>query len=214
MPIRILLADDHAVVREGLRTILEAQGDMNVVGEAGNGREALDKAVSLRPDIILMDISMPELSGIDATRMILMQVPAAKIIVLSTHHTTEYVSRAMQAGARAFIHKESAGCSVVNAVRAVMKGRQYFSEGIVAPNIKRSGSPVHPQTPLGSLSRRERETLQLVVEGNTNATIAELFNVSQKSVETYRSRLMVKLDINNVPALVIFALQHGVISLP
>jgi len=95
-----------------------------------------------------------------------------------------------------------------------MKGRQYFSEGIVATNIKHSGSLVHAQTPLGSLSRRERDTLQLVVEGNTNATIAEIFNVSQKSVETYRSRLMVKLDINNVPALVIFALQHGVISLP
>ena len=214
MPIRILLADDHAIVREGLRTLLEAQGDMNVVGEAGNGREALDKAVSLRPDAILMDISMPELSGIDATRLILLQVPVAKIIVLSTHHTTEYVSRAIQAGARAFIHKESAGSSVVNAVRAVMKGRHYFSEGIVAPQIKRSGSPTDSKSPLESLSRRERETLQLVVEGNTNATIAELLNVSQKSVETYRSRLMVKLDINNVPALVMFALQHGVISLP
>lgn len=214
MPIRILLADDHAIVREGLRTILEAQGDMNVVGEAGNGREALDKTLLLRPDIILMDISMPELSGIDATRLILMQIPAAKILVLSTHHSTEYVSRAMQAGARAFIHKESAGSSVVNAVRAAMKGRQYFSEGIAAPNVKRSGSPAHPQTPLGSLSRRERETLQFVVEGNTNATIAELLNVSQKSVETYRSRLMVKLGIDNVPALVLFALQHGVITLP
>jgi DNA-binding NarL/FixJ family response regulator len=214
MPIRILLADDHAIVREGLRTILEAQGDMNVVGEAGNGRDALDKTVLLRPDVILMDISMPELSGIDATRLILMQVPAAKILVLSTHHSTEYVSRAMQAGARAFIHKESAGCSVVNAVRAVLKGRQYFSEGIAAPNLKRSGGPINNQTPLGSLSKRERETLQLVVEGNTNATIAELLNVSQKSVETYRSRLMVKLDIDNVPALVMFALQHGVITLP
>ena len=214
MPIRILLADDHAVVREGLRTILEAQGNMKVVGEAGNGREALDKAVLRRPDIILMDISMPELSGIDATRMILMQVPAAKILVLSTYHTTEYVSRAMQAGARAFIHKASVGFSVVNAVRAVMKGRLYFSDGIIAPKMKLSGSPVHPQTPLESLSRRERETLQLIVEGNTNAMIADKFNVSQKSVETYRSRLMVKLDIDNVPALVMFALQHGVISLP
>ncbi|KIH77217.1 two component transcriptional regulator, LuxR family [Geoalkalibacter ferrihydriticus] len=214
MPIRILLADDHAVVREGLRTLLEAQGDMKVVGEAGNGREALNKAVLLNPNIILMDIAMPEVSGIDATRMILLQVPAAKILVLSTYHTTEYVSRAMQAGARAFIHKASAGFSVVNAVRAVMKGRLYFSDEIVAPKLKRTGSPVCPKTPLESLSRRERETLQLVVEGNTNATIAEKLNVSQKSVETYRSRLMVKLDIDNVPALVIFALQHGVISLP
>ncbi|MBC8017195.1 MAG: response regulator transcription factor, partial [Verrucomicrobia bacterium] len=156
-----------------------------------------------------------ELNGIDATRMILMRVPTVRVIILSMYHTNEYVIRAMRAGARAYLLKESAGCSAVNAVRAVMKGRQYFSEGIVAPNKKCSaGSPDYPQTPLGSLSRRERETLQLVVEGNTNATIAELFNVSIKSVETYRSRLMMKLDINNVPALVIFALQHGVISLP
>lgn len=214
MPIRILLADDHAVVREGLRTILEAQGDLKVVGEAGNGHEALDKTLLLRPDIVLMDLSMPELSGIDATRKILMQVPTTRIIVLSTFHSTEYVSRAMQAGARAFIHKMSAGGSVVTAVRAVIKGRQYFSDGIEAPKVKRSGSPVQPKSPLDSLSRRERETLQLVVEGNTNAAIAEIFNVSQKSVETYRSRLMVKLGIDNVPALVMFALQHGVISLP
>lgn len=214
MPIRILLADDHAVVREGLRTILEAQGDMNIVGEASDGREALNKAEVLRPDVIIMDISMPEFNGIDATRMILMSLPSTKVIILSMHHTTEYVSRAMQAGARAFILKESGGCSAVNAVRAVMGGRRYFSEDIKAPNLKRSGSPSHPQTPLESLSRRERETLQLVVEGNTNATVANIFHVSIKSVETYRSRLMIKLDISNVPSLVIFALQHGVISLP
>src|SRR5674476_286930 len=130
MPIRILLADDHAVVREGLRTILEAQGDMNIVGEASDGREALNKAEALRPDVIIMDISMPEFNGIDATRMILMSLPSTKVIILSMHHTTEYVGRAMKAGARAFILKESAGSSAVNAVRAVMRGRLYFSEGI------------------------------------------------------------------------------------
>lgn len=214
MSVRILIADDHAIVREGLKTILEAQSDIQIVGEAGNGREALEKAEALRPDVIMMDISMPELSGIEATRMILLSVPTVRIIILSMYHTNEYVIRAMKAGARAYLLKESAGCSAVNAVRAVMRGRQYFSEGIEAPQMKRTGRPDLPQTPFDSLSRRERETLQLVVEGHTNAAIAELFNVSTKSVETYRSRLMQKLDINNVPALVIFALQHGVISLP
>jgi DNA-binding NarL/FixJ family response regulator len=214
MSVRILLADDHAVVREGLRTILELQGDMEIVGEARDGRDALNKAEALRPDVILMDISMPELSGIEATRMIYMRVPTSRVIILSMYHTNEYVSRAMQAGARAYLLKESAGCSAVNAVRAVMRGRQYFGEGIESPKMKRTGCSANPQTPLESLSRRERETLQLVVEGNTNAAIAELLNVSQKSVETYRSRLMQKLDLNNVPALVMFALQHGVISIP
>ncbi len=211
MSVTILIADDHAIVREGLRTILEAQSDMVVVGEAGDGCEAVEKAELFRPDIIMMDISMPELSGIDATRQILARMPATRIIMLSMYHTNEYVIRAMKAGARGYILKESAGCSAVNAVRAVMRGRQYYGEGIVAPNMKKTPFPI---TPLDSLSRRERETLQLVVEGNTNATIADIFQVSIKSVETYRSRLMMKLEISNVPSLVIFALQHGVISLP
>lgn len=214
MTVRILIADDHALVREGLRTILEAQGDMDIVGEAGDGREALKMAEALKPDVIFMDISMPELNGIEATRMILLRLPTVRIIMLSMHHTKEYVNRAMQAGARAFLLKESAGPGAVNAVRAVMRGRQYFDAGIEAPPVKRSYSPISPKTPLESLSRRERDTLQMVVEGNTNAVIAELFKVSTKSVETYRSRLMLKLDISNVPALVIFAIRHGVISLP
>jgi DNA-binding NarL/FixJ family response regulator len=213
MPIRILIADDHSVVREGIRVILEAQCDINIVGEAVDGRDALKKAESLRPDVILMDISMPELSGIEATRLIHMRVPTARVIILSMHHTNEYVRRAMQAGAQAYLLKESIGCSAVDAVRAVMRGRLYFDEGIEAPQ-NRPDSHTLPQKLLNSLSRRERETLQLVVEGNTNAIIAGMFNVSTKSVESYRSRLMHKLDITDVPSLVIFALQNGVIVLP
>jgi len=213
MPVRILIVDDHAVVREGLRTILQAQGDMEVVGEAMDGREALNKAEVLKPDVVFMDISMSTLNGIEATRMIHLRMPTVRVIILSMHHTNEYVIRAMQAGARAFLLKESASFSAVSAVHAVMRGRQYFDVGIEAPHNKRSGL-VSPKTPLESLSRRERDTLQLVVEGNTNAEIAEIFKVSTKSVETYRSRLVLKLGISNVPALVIFALQHGVISLP
>jgi DNA-binding NarL/FixJ family response regulator len=214
MAVRILITDDHAVVREGLRTILQAQVDMEVVGEAVDGREALSKAEALRPDVVLMDISMPKLSGIEATRLIRLRLPTVRVIILSMYHTNEYVIRAVQAGARAYILKESAGTNAVNAVRAVMRGRQFFDEGVEAPRVKRSVSPSPPKTPLESLSRRERETLQLVVEGHTNLDIAELFKVSTKSVETYRSRLMLKLGISNVPSLVIFSLQHGVITLP
>ena len=214
MAVKILIADDHAVVREGLRTILEVPGDFEIVGEAGDGRDAVYKAELLEPDVILMDISMPELNGIDATRLIRERLPAARVIILSMHHSNEYVMRAMQAGARAYILKESAGCNAVYAVRAVMRGRLYFGDGVEAPQMKNYLIPAPPQSPLDRLSRRERETLQLVVEGNTNVTIAERFNVSTKSVETYRSRLMLKLNISNVPALVIFAIQYGVISIP
>lgn len=210
MPVRILIADDHAIVRDGLKMILESQREMSVVGEAKNGREALEQAVALRPDVILMDISMPELNGIEATRMIHEQLPKARIIILSMHHTDEHVFRGCQAGAMAFLLKESAGASVVKAIAAVMRGKTYFGEGVQSPDMSLYGSRVQQQSPLDSLSLREREVLQLVVEGNTSARIAEALSLSPKSVETYRSRLMLKLGISNIPSLVKFALQHGI----
>jgi len=211
--IRILIADDHAVVRDGLTMILESLNDLTVVGEAGNGREALAQAEALSPDVIIMDIAMPELNGIEATRMICERLPAVRVIILSMHQTIEHVFRALQAGARAYLLKESAGFSVVAAVRAVMRGQHYFGEGVEAPIKLKSDYHALTQSPLNSLSRRERETLQLVAEGNSNTTIAELLHISPKSVETYRSRLMLKLGVCNVADLVKFALQHGVTSL-
>lgn len=213
MPVRILIADDHAIVRQGLKMILESLSDMVVVGEAGDGREALAQAEAQKPDVIIMDIAMPELNGIEATRMICKRLPAIRVIMLSMHQTNEHVFRAMQAGARAYLLKDSAGFSVVNAVRAVMRGQLYFGEGIEAPNKLKSGSHALPQSPLDSLSRRELETLQLVAEGKSNAAIAEILNISPKSVETYRSRLMLKLDVSTVSDLVKYALLHGVTSL-
>jgi DNA-binding NarL/FixJ family response regulator len=213
MPVRILIVDDHAVVREGLKMILELMSDLSVVGEAKNGREALEQAEALGPDVIIMDIAMPEMNGIEATRMICERLPMARVIILSMHQTNEHIFRAMRAGARAYLLKDSAGFSVVAAVRAVMRGQHYFGEGIEAPLKLKSVHNVLTQSPLDSLSRRERETLQLVAEGNSNTTIAELFNISSKSVETYRSRLMLKLGVCNIADLVRFALQHGVISL-
>lgn len=206
MSIRILVADDHAIVREGLALILESSG-MLVVGEAGDGRDAIVLAETLRPDVVVMDIAMPELNGIDATRLIHERFPEIRVIVLSMHNTSEHVFRAMQAGARAYLLKESAGVGLVDAVRAVTRGERYFGEGVDAPLAAQAS-----RSPLDSLSPREREVIQLVVEGRTSAEIAELLSLSPKSIETYRSRLMVKLGVANLPALVKFALQHGITS--
>jgi len=211
MAVRIMIADDHALVREGLKMILEATDGMTVVGEAIDGRDAIEKAVELKPDIIVMDISMPEMNGIEATRMICERLPSVRIIILSMHHTNEHIFRALQAGARAYLLKESAGSWVVKAINAVLKGQYYFGAGVEAPaTMPQSKKNCRNQSPLESLSQREREVIQLVVEGKTSVEIAEILSLSPKSVETYRSRLMLKLGVNNLPALVKFALLHGI----
>jgi len=212
MPLKILIADDHAIVQEGLQMILEAQRDLVVVGTAADGRDAIGKAEALRPDVIIMDIAMPEMNGIEATRVISGGLPAVKVIILSMHHTLEHIYRSIRAGASGYILKESAGAEIVKAVRAVTKGNRYFGKGLAIqterdfPNIE-----IH-KDPLDSLSRREREVLQLVVEGKTSAEIAKTLSLSPKSVETYRSRLMLKLGVDNIPSLVKFALLHGITS--
>ncbi|MBV5339203.1 MAG: response regulator transcription factor [Deltaproteobacteria bacterium] len=213
MPIRVLLVDDHSIVREGLKSILEGLGDVAVVGEATDGRSAVERVEELRPDVIIMDISMPGLNGIEATQLISKHCPSARVIILSMHHTNEHIFRAMQAGARAYILKEAVGSCIITSLRTVMRGKIFFGEGVVEPQKSNSGSKGVPKSPFDSLSRREREIMQFVAEGNSNLTIAELCNISPKSVETYRSRMMIKLGVDNVPSLVLYALQHGVISL-
>lgn len=211
MSVKILIADDHAVVREGLRMILEARGEMTVVGEALDGRDAIEKAETLKPDVIVMDIAMPQMNGIEATRIICERLPEVKIIILSMHHTSEHIFRAIQAGARAYLLKESAGTGVAKAIQAVMKGEYYYGAGVEAPpNVVPARRHKRPSSPLESLSQREREVLQLVVEGKTSVEIAEILSLSPKSIETYRSRLMLKLGVNNIPSLVKFALLHGI----
>lgn len=209
MPVRILIADDHAIVRDGLRMMLESQDDMTVVGEARTGWEAVTQAEKLLPDVLIMDISMPELNGIEATSILHTRLPSVKVIILSMHNTIEFIFKAKDAGARAYIIKDSAGIEVRKAVRSVMKGRWFTGDG-VSSSTERDNADA---SPLSRLSRREREILQLVAEGNTSATIAELLKLSPKSVETYRSRLMMKLELGSIPALVKFALLHGVVSL-
>ncbi len=216
MTVTVFLADDHAVVRDGLRLLLETQPDIAVVGDAADGREALRKIQQLGPDIVLLDIAMPELNGIDAAYQITQLNPETKIIILSMHATTEHIFQALTAGARGYLLKESAGAEVVQAVRTVQTGQRYFSQKISDRLVddyllQRSTTPV--ESPLTRLTPREREILQLVVEGRSSAEIANILSLSQKTVETYRSRLMQKLEISDLPTLVKFAIQHGLTSL-
>ncbi len=208
MSIRVLLADDHAIVREGLRALLVADARISVTGEAGNGREAVRLAAELDPDVLVMDISMPDLNGVEAARMVAVKCPRTKIVMLSMHSSTEHVHRAFEAGASGYVLKESAGAELLAAVNAVHAGNRYLSRtlGDVARYPSRGEGPA---SPLDSLSARERQVLQLVVEGKSSAEIAGLVHLSRKSVETYRSRLMKKLGVDDVTALVKFAIQHG-----
>jgi DNA-binding NarL/FixJ family response regulator len=213
MTIKVLLVDDHTLVRDGLCFLLEAQEDIQVVGLAADGREALKEAERLRPDVVLMDIAMPRLNGIEATRRFRKMFPAVKVLILSMHKTSEYVYRALKAGAKGFLVKESAGPEVAVAIRAVHAGRRYLSPAITDTVVETYIREFKATSPLESLSAREREILQLVVEGNTSAEVAKDLALSTKTVETYRSRLMHKLSVEDLPALVKFAIQHGVISI-
>jgi DNA-binding NarL/FixJ family response regulator len=216
MSITVFLADDHAVVRDGLRFLLEAQHDIKVVGDAANGRDAVRQVAQLCPDVVIVDIAMPDLNGIEATRQIRETRPSAQVIILSMHSTTEHVFRALQAGARGYLLKESAGVEVINAVRAVHAGHRYLSEKIsdqVVDDYLRQRDAVEATSPLARLSPREREVLQLVVEGKSSAEVADILFLSPNTIETYRSRLMQKLGISDLPGLVKFAIQHGLTPL-
>ena len=209
--VTILLADDHAVMREGLRALLETQPDFQVVGVAANGRQAVRKTQELCPSIVLMDIAMPDLNGIEATRQIREICPDARVVILSMYATSEYVYRAFQAGALGYLLKESAGAEVVQAIQAVSLGMTYISQKI-QPMLGKEFAR-QKKSPLERLSPREREVLQLTVEGNSSLQIAETLSLSPKSVDTYRSRIMAKLEIHDTASLVKFAVRHGLTSL-
>ncbi len=216
MPIKVFLADDHAVVRDGLRLIMESQGDIIVVGEADNGRQAVRQVRNLAVDVVIMDVAMPALNGIEATYQIRETCPSTQVVILSMHSSAEHIFRALKAGAKGYLLKESAGQEVVDAVRAVHAGHRYLCQKIAGDMIDdyvRQRQATTDRSPLQRLSSREREILQLVVEGKTSAEIAEILYISPKTVETYRSRLMQKLDIHDLPSLVKFAIQHGLTSL-
>jgi len=213
MSTTLFLVDDHAVVRDGLRLLLETEPDFKVIGEAGSGRKAVHQIVQAGPDIAIVDITMPELNGIEATRHIREQSPATEVIILSMHSSADHISRALQAGARGYILKSSVGSELVAAVRAVRAGHRYLSQKVSNQVVDDYVSRVASESPLSRLSPREREILQLLVEGKSTAQIAETLFLSPKTVHTYRSRLMQKLNIGDLPGLVKFAIQHGLTPL-
>ena len=213
--IRILLADDHKLMRSGLRLLIEQQPDLTVIGEAADGREAVALAKSLRPDVAVMDISMPNLNGIEAAHQITQSQAELAVIVLSMHPDESYVLRALKAGAKGYLLKDSAESDLITAVRAVARGKSFFSPAVskvllddYIRKLKRSGA----EDAYDLLTPREREVLQLVAEGKSNKEVANLLNLSVYTVETHRSNIMQKLNLKGVPELTLYAVRKGIIS--
>lgn len=207
---RILLADDHAVVRNGFRFILSAQPDLEVVGEAAHGREAVESALALKPDVVVMDVTMPELNGIEATRRICEALPRTRVLALSMHKDAVYVREILRAGANGYLLKDSSEADLLTAVRAVARGEGFLSPLIadaVLNDYRR-----HVTNPLDLLTSREREVLQWIAEGKTNKEIAQTLKLSVYTVEAHRGRIMEKLNLHSTGELVRFALRNGVID--
>lgn len=215
MALKILLADDHKIVRDGLRNLLEKQADIVVAGEAEDGREALQMTRKLSPDVVIMDIAMPDLNGIEATRLILSENHDVKIVVLSMHSDKRYVSEMLKAGASAYLLKDCAFEELITAIRTIMKGKIYLSPGISEVLIEdyfKKGQKTDSSV-FSLLSDREREVLQLMAEGRTSKEIAAHLYVSIKTVETHRTNIMSKLDIHNIAELTKYAIREGLTSL-
>jgi DNA-binding NarL/FixJ family response regulator len=212
MTITVFLADDHPVMREGLARLLETNADIKVVGSADNGRNAVKQVLDLKPDVVIMDISMPDMNGIEAARQISERAPGTRIMILSMHSTGEHVFNALEAGVHGYILKESAAQDIIHAVRAVYAGKRFLSPSVAEIVAEQLGKRTDV-SPLESLSKREREILQLVAEGYSSAKIGLTLNISSKTVDTYRSRLMQKLQLKDVTGIVKFAIQHGLIEL-
>jgi DNA-binding NarL/FixJ family response regulator len=213
--IHILLVDDHPVIRAGLRLVLERQGDFRVVGEASDGREAVAAVERLHPSVVVMDLAMPNLNGIEAARQIVATNAAVSIVVLSMHSDEEYVLRALKAGARAYLLKESAEADLIAAIRAVTSGKSFFSPKVsrmLVEDYVRQLQDREIEDSYELLTGREREILQLVAEGKSNKDIANLLNLSVYTVETHRANIMEKLSLHSVPELILYAVRKGVIS--
>jgi two-component system, NarL family, response regulator NreC len=215
MPIRILLADDHALVRDGVRALLEKQVDMAVVAEAGDGRDAARLADEYAPDVVVMDIGMPNLNGIDATRRILAAHPKTAVVILSMHQDESYVLRSLKAGAKAYLLKDSLRGDVLEAIRAVVQGRSYLTRKIsrmMQEDYIREMEQRGLEDSYDLLTGREREVLQLAAEGKPNKEIAGSLNISLTTVETHRTHILQKLGLHSVPELILYAVRKGIIA--
>jgi two-component system response regulator NreC len=215
MSIRVLLADDHGVVRKGLRFVLERQPDMEVVGEAGDGREALRLAETASPDIVIMDIAMPLLNGIEATAQLVKRNPALGVIILSMHSDEDYILSALNAGAKGYLLKDSAEVDLVRAVHAVRKGTPFFSPEIARTMLEdymRFLQQRNLQDSYDLLTEREKEVLQLLAEGKSNKEVAAILDVSVYTVDTHRLHLMQKLNLHNTAEIVLYAVRKKIIS--
>lgn len=213
-PISILLADDHTLVREGIRALVEKLPAVTVIGEAKDGREALRLIREHQPDLVLMDIAMPGLNGLEATARVSKEFPDVKVIILSMYANEEYVREAISAGAAGYLAKRSAAAELEHAITAVARGERYFSP-LVSVHITRdpAGHPTADRAWIERLTPRQREILQLIAERHTTKDIAAILNISVKTVETHRAQLMQRLDIHDVPGLVRFAIRAGLASL-
>jgi len=208
--IRILLADDHALVRQGFRRILEAEPDMEIVGEADNGRETVALAEKLRPDVIVMDVGMPELNGIEATRRLSESLPRTRVLALSMHKDSVYVREILRAGARGYLLKDAFDRDLLLAVRAVARGEAYLSPAV--SEVVLSDYRRQVRDPLDLLTSREREVLQMLAEGKTNKEIATALQLSVYTVDAHRGRIMEKLNVHSIGELVRFAVRHGLVE--
>jgi DNA-binding NarL/FixJ family response regulator len=213
MSVRVLLADDHTLVRAGLRKLLESIPDMQVVGEAGDGVSLLDQVEKLQPDLVLMDIAMPGLNGLEATARLVKTWPAIRVMILSMHQNEEYVRRALRLGASAYLLKDAAPLELELALKAVLRGETYLSpavsRGVLSDYVLRLRSE---ESAVELLTPRQREVLQLIAEGHSTKVIARRLDLSVKTVETHRSQLMKQLDIHEVAGLVRYAMREGLVS--
>ncbi len=214
--IKLLVADDHKIFRQGIKKLLEEESDMQVVGEAANGREAVKRATELKPDVVLMDITMSNLNGLEATRQIKKALPNAKVIMLTMHKNEEYVLQSFQAGASGYILKEGAVEELVSAIRSIHQDKSFLSPTISRTLIDaylRKRETGKTETPFDLLTDREREVLQLIAEGHTNREVAKSLFISVKTVEAHRAHIMQKLNIHDIAKLVKYAIQKGLVDL-
>jgi len=210
-----VLADDHVVMRNGLRLLLERQPNFEVVGEAADGRQTVEICDKLRPDVLVLDIAMPNLNGIEAARQISAKWPHTSIVILSMHSDESYVLRALKAGARAYLLKDSAEADLINAIRAVSDGKAFFSPAIskmLVEDYMRRLEQRGVEDSYELLTTREREVLQLLAEGKSNKEVAAMLNLSLYTVETHRGNILQKLNLHSVPELILYAVRKGVIS--